>query len=260
MPGLISTHRPTSSAVLNSLAKLLVMCAPPCAVANGWKFGVHRVQGTGALPSGYRVAARAEVRIGDTPLALPALVQRTWPDHFPSSSAAKRACRRSLVLVNGEIGACGNHVGSNAVLELIARASAPAPGQGRRSTGSVPLRIVYEDDDMAVVYKPAGIPVAGSQEGRLNVRTMLAYSLQPSQNAEPLWRPQHVHRLDAPTSGLLVVAKSRPAISALHEAFAQRQGGRTSCGGTWPASATRLSATTSTGRATCRSTPSTGSA
>ena len=41
-------------------------------------------------------------------------------------------------------------------------------------------------------------------------------------DAQPLWRPQHVHRLDAPTSGLLVVAKTGAALRTLSACFAAR--------------------------------------
>ncbi|HLC40464.1 MAG TPA: RluA family pseudouridine synthase [Methylomirabilota bacterium] len=79
----------------------------------------------------------------------------------------------------------------------------------------IPLTIVYEDDDLLVVNKPAGMvvhPGAGVQSGTL-VNALLAHTgLSPIGGPA---RPGIVHRLDKGTSGLLVVAKSQTAHVAL---------------------------------------------
>src|SRR3990172_4790621 len=77
----------------------------------------------------------------------------------------------------------------------------------------IPLTIVYEDDDLLVVNKPAGMvvhPGAGVQSGTL-VNALLAHTgLSPIGGPA---RPGIVQRLDKGTSGLLVVAKSKPRTS-----------------------------------------------
>ena len=76
---------------------------------------------------------------------------------------------------------------------------------------------------LAVVNKPAGLSVQGE------VRTRLALGLTPTSirgdvgDDQPLWRPQHVHRLDTPTSGLLVCAKTGQALRELSASFAARR-------------------------------------
>lgn len=84
---------------------------------------------------------------------------------------------------------------------------------------------------MAIVDKPAGISMYGqrhSKSGSLSRRTirdMLPYCLTPPQKGTPgqvLKRPMAVHRLDTPTSGLLVVAKTKDAMDCLYEQFQQR--------------------------------------
>lgn len=173
------------------------------------------------IPSGFAVVARSVL-----PAASPAapLVQHLlmlWPERFATKSAAKKACRRKLVLVDGEVGRTA-HVASAAVeISVLARVKAgPAPGSGRRALArpEEQLAVLFEDDHLAVVVKPAGVDVPA-------LRTLLAASLAPSQAAEhePLWRPQHVHRLDKPTRGLLVAAKTGQALRALSAAFAARQ-------------------------------------
>jgi RluA family pseudouridine synthase len=159
---------------------------------------------------------------------LPELLMTIWPDEFESASSARRACRRSIVLVDGSVGRNGQQVSTGSQVELLARVSSPAPSGGRRGPPPAradPLQVVFEDGSFAVVYKPAGMPTAGGDSSRTSMRELLVTSMScdgaPEGDA-PLWRPQHVHRLDAGTSGLLVVAKTRGALTGLSAAFAQR--------------------------------------
>lgn len=178
------------------------------------------------LPKGFAVVAsqRADARLlRSVDGSLPGALQALWPERFPTPSAAKKACRRSLVRVNGEAPRRGEALSEDADCELhvIQRVVAgPGPGEGRRRATASPLRVVFEDDHFAVVWKPAGLPVQGRAGD--DARTLLASSIQPSRCAAeaPLWRPQHVHRLDAPTCGLLVAAKTTNSLSALCAAFA----------------------------------------
>jgi len=85
----------------------------------------------------------------------------------------------------------------------------------------IPLRVIYEDDDLLVVDKPAGMathPAPGSERGTL-VNALLARGGSLPSAGAPL-RSGIVHRLDKDTSGLLVVAKSERAMRALSAAIA----------------------------------------
>ena len=87
----------------------------------------------------------------------------------------------------------------------------------------IPLDIVYQDDELAVVDKPAGLvvhPAPGHWEGTL-VNALAARGLQLS--GGDLGRPGIVHRLDKDTSGLLVVAKTARAHEKLGDAMAARK-------------------------------------
>jgi len=93
----------------------------------------------------------------------------------------------------------------------------------------IALDIVFEDDVLLVVDKPAGMvthPAHGARDGTL-VNALLAHA----QNlpGDPL-RPGLVHRLDRDTSGLLVVAKTEAALAALGKSMMRRQIGRTYLG------------------------------
>jgi len=89
---------------------------------------------------------------------------------------------------------------------------------------SIPLAIVYEDSDLIVVNKPAGLvvhPAAGIQSGTL--ANALAYHFEQLSKHAGMIRPGIVHRLDKDTSGLLVVAKTEAAHEKLAEQFRNRE-------------------------------------
>jgi 23S rRNA pseudouridine1911/1915/1917 synthase len=88
---------------------------------------------------------------------------------------------------------------------------------------AIPLEVLYEDEDVIVVNKPAGMTVhagAGNVSGTL-VNALLGRGLELSKGGDPL-RPGIVHRLDKETSGVILVAKNDAAHAKLGEAFQQR--------------------------------------
>ncbi len=89
---------------------------------------------------------------------------------------------------------------------------------------NIPVEIIYEDDDLIIVNKPAGMvvhPAAGNQSGTL--ANGLAYHFQQlSSRAGPI-RPGIVHRLDKETSGLMVVAKTEDTHEKLADQFRARE-------------------------------------
>jgi 23S rRNA pseudouridine1911/1915/1917 synthase len=93
----------------------------------------------------------------------------------------------------------------------------------------IPLDIVYEDDDLAVINKPAGMMVhagAGSTDDARNRGTLvnaLLHHLKILSGVGGELRPGIVHRLDKETSGLIVVAKNDAAHRKLSAQFAARE-------------------------------------
>ncbi len=88
---------------------------------------------------------------------------------------------------------------------------------------AIPLEVLYEDEDVIAINKPAGMTVhagAGNVSGTL-VNALLGRGLQLSKGGDPL-RPGIVHRLDKETSGVILVAKNDAAHAKLGEAFHQR--------------------------------------
>jgi 23S rRNA pseudouridine1911/1915/1917 synthase len=93
----------------------------------------------------------------------------------------------------------------------------------RAEAESIPLDVLYEDDDVVAVNKPAGMVVhagAGNPRGTL-VNALLGRGLPLSQGGDVL-RPGIVHRLDKDTSGIILVAKNDAAHAKLGEDFRQR--------------------------------------
>ena len=94
----------------------------------------------------------------------------------------------------------------------------PAAPQGQ----DIPLDVVYEDDDLIVIDKPAGLvvhPAAGNPDGTL-VNALIAHCGASLKGVGGEARPGIVHRLDKDTSGLLVAAKNERAMASLAKQFA----------------------------------------
>ncbi len=86
----------------------------------------------------------------------------------------------------------------------------------------IPIDVVYEDDDLLVVNKPAGMvvhPGHGNYSGTLINALIYHFDNLPKNSSD---RPGLVHRIDKDTSGLLVVAKTEQAMNHLSNQFAEK--------------------------------------
>ena len=103
----------------------------------------------------------------------------------------------------------------------------PPPEPAEPQAEIIPLNIVYEDDAIIVIDKPAGLvvhPAAGHQTGTL-VNALIAHCGDTLSGIGGVKRPGIVHRLDKDTSGLMVIAKTDRAHKKLATQFADH--GRT---------------------------------
>ena len=97
----------------------------------------------------------------------------------------------------------------------------PPPEPAKPSGENIPLNIVYEDDSLIVIDKPAGLvvhPASGHAKSTL-VNALIAYCGDSLSGIGGVKRPGIVHRLDKDTSGLMVVAKTDKAHRALSKQF-----------------------------------------
>ena len=183
-----------------------------CWLRNGTRNGYGVCASLGCVP--------ASVADG-TPL--PEVLVAMDSERFPSMSRARKALRRGTVLINGREGRCITTAAVGDEVELQARI---APGFTPRGRPPFPVEVVYEDDALAVVLKPAGVcthpPPGGTQGGSMRTAIMHALRPPPVGSAGALYRPHCVHRLDRPTSGLLLCAKRKDTLVALQRSFRER--------------------------------------
>jgi 23S rRNA pseudouridine1911/1915/1917 synthase len=102
------------------------------------------------------------------------------------------------------------------------RVEVPEPTPAQNAPQNIPLKIVFEDEHLLVVDKPAGLvvhPAAGNLDGTL-VNALLHHCGGSLSGIGGVARPGIVHRIDKDTSGLLVVAKTDVAHEGLAKQFA----------------------------------------
>ena len=167
---------------------------------------------------------------------------------FSSPTSSKNAVRKGLVRLNGLKAQNTDTVSEGDVIESFVRSQQGTfCAELEKKVGEDPsafertlVQVLWEDDHCAVVIKPQGMPVfrmkessspssllsAGTDSDSLPcLQTALPYSLSPVSaelDLQPLRRPQAVHRLDKGTGGLILVAKTRPALVNLTAQFSER--------------------------------------
>ena len=136
-----------------------------------------------------------------------------------SRTRVQELIEEGLVRLNGKSAKDSQKVRAGDVIEVVARPRAPLQAEAE----SIPLEVLYEDDDVMAINKPAGMMVhagAGNSRGTL-VNALLGRGEALSQANDPL-RPGIVHRIDKDTSGILLVAKNDFAHAKLAEGFRLR--------------------------------------
>ncbi|WP_057884378.1 RluA family pseudouridine synthase [Tsuneonella troitsensis] len=130
------------------------------------------------------------------------------------------------VSVAGKVAASGSaKVTGGEAFAIVLPPLAPLDTQAQ----DIPLVVVFEDDDLIVIDKPAGLvvhPAAGNLDGTL-VNALLHHCAGRLSGINGTLRPGIVHRIDKDTSGLLVVAKSDAAHEGLARQFADHSIERT---------------------------------
>ena len=133
---------------------------------------------------------------------------------------------QAKVLVNGRVARPSLQLHGGEKIEIIGEIQRPPL---RAIAENIPLEIVYEDDDLAVVNKPAGMMVhagAGPTDDERNRGTLvnaLLHRFAALSGVSGELRPGIVHRLDKETSGLIIVAKNDTAHRKLAAEFSGRR-------------------------------------
>ena len=137
-----------------------------------------------------------------------------------SRARLQRLIEEADVLVNGHAVKSSYKLHLNDEIEV----ELTPPPSTSFAPENIPLDVVYEDDELIVVNKPAGIvvhPAAGVMSGTL--ANALAFHFQQLSKSGGAVRPGIVHRLDKGTSGLMVVAKTESAHEDLADQFRDRE-------------------------------------
>ncbi|HKJ34617.1 MAG TPA: RluA family pseudouridine synthase [Balneolales bacterium] len=136
------------------------------------------------------------------------------------------AIKDGYVLVNGKVEKPSYKVLADDVIDI----TLPKPPPPEAVPEDIPLNIIYEDDDLLIVNKKAGMvvhPAFGNWTGTMVNGLLYHISDLPENEDEEDIRPGIVHRIDKDTSGLLVVAKKEVVLSELSQLFAKHDIERT---------------------------------
>ncbi len=136
-----------------------------------------------------------------------------------SRTRVQELIEQGLVLLNGKPAKGAQKIRARDLIQVDAQPRPPLQAEPE----SIPLHVLYEDDDVIAINKPAGMTVhagAGNSHGTL-VNALLGRGLELSQSDDPL-RPGIVHRLDKETSGVLLVAKNDFSHAQLADGFRHR--------------------------------------
>lgn len=138
-----------------------------------------------------------------------------------SRSQIQRLIREGYVTVDGEtIRKTGYSLDAGSKINLLV----PPPAPAEITPEDIPLSIIYEDDNLLIVNKPAGMvvhPSAGHDSGTL-VHAVLSHAPE-MEGVGGVVRPGVVHRLDKDTSGIIVLAKNDSAHRHLQAQFKNRE-------------------------------------
>ncbi len=166
----------------------------------------------GSIPLRFRIAA-------DPPGRLDKALSRDVPE-----AANLSRTRLARLIADGQVSVNGAVVSDPKAKVAegdIAEISVPEASESHIGPENIPLDVIFEDDDLIVINKPAGMvvhPAPGTPGGTL-VNALLHHCGPSLSGVGGQKRPGIVHRIDKDTSGLLVVAKSDPAHHGLAAQF-----------------------------------------
>jgi RluA family pseudouridine synthase len=133
---------------------------------------------------------------------------------LPTRKSVKKAIKKGQITVNGKVGKTGTWIFSEYEIVLLdLDVLLPKVFQ-------FPLKVLYEDEFIAVIYKNGGLPTNGNYFK--TVQNALPFNLLPSSQKDAFPFPIPVHRLDAATCGLLLIAKTRSAFAQLSQQFEEK--------------------------------------
>lgn len=132
-----------------------------------------------------------------------------------TKSSLRKAVKKGWVTVDNIIATTATFVNGGECIKL----TIPVAKEPKRKF-VLPLEVLYEDEHLAVVHKPAGVLVNGNEFKTIANALIQNLLFSPLQDATI---PQPVHRLDYPTTGALLVGKTSSSIRALNRLFKNKE-------------------------------------
>ncbi len=132
-----------------------------------------------------------------------------------TKSSLKKAIKKGLLKIDGKICSTANFIKGGEEITLYQLKDSKSLKKLKLSLG-----VIYEDDYLAIINKPAGILVSGNKFK--TIANGLPQNLIPSSQSDAVI-PQPVHRLDYPTTGLLLIGKTSTSILAMNKLFENKE-------------------------------------
>ncbi|WP_282073557.1 RluA family pseudouridine synthase [Polaribacter atrinae] len=134
---------------------------------------------------------------------------------IPTKSGIKKAIKKGLVFIDKTLATTSKYISGGEKITLF-----ESENSSTFERLELSIEVLFEDETLAIVYKPAGILVSGNKF--VTIANGLAQNLKKSTLADAV-KPQPIHRLDYPTSGLLLVGKTSTAITELGRLFKDKE-------------------------------------
>jgi 23S rRNA pseudouridine1911/1915/1917 synthase len=128
-----------------------------------------------------------------------------------SKSAWKKALKKKRITINHSISSTADFLTGGETICLY------EDSVHKKPEIDIPLKVLFEDDYLALIHKPPGITVSGNKKWTLE--NALPKNLCMSTQVDALQRPEPIHRLDHPTSGILLIGKTSKAVILLNRLF-----------------------------------------
>ena len=133
-----------------------------------------------------------------------------------SRKAFTKLIKANLVLVNNQKSTTATPLLGGEIITVF-RDQTPS----NKPSITLPLKVIFEDQHLAIINKPPGIEVSGNK--KYTVANALVNSLKKSNQEDALQRPEPIHRLDYPTSGCLLIGKTASSVIKLNKSFQEKK-------------------------------------
>ncbi|WP_405606127.1 RluA family pseudouridine synthase [Polaribacter sp. Asnod1-A03] len=134
---------------------------------------------------------------------------------IPTKSGIKKAIKKELIFIDENVASTSKFISGGEKIELY-----QSENSSTFERLQLDLEVLFEDDYLAIIYKPAGILVNGNKF--VTIANGLTQNLKKSTLSDAV-KPQPIHRLDYPTSGLLLIGKTSASIIELGKIFKNKE-------------------------------------